>query len=100
MTEDEVRQQIDRLTAEIDERVQRRADLRKLLSFPTVTPVLVYWRHHRRYEDPAMGDDSLEDAAKALHYMEEDGHCSAEGVAVGGALISIGDLRERFTIDD
>lgn len=99
MTEDEARDEIARLRAEISERTNRVAELRKLLSYPTVTPVQVCWRHGTQYRDDWEYTDepnAMERAYRDLAYAEDHGYLSPIGVEVGGVLVKVDELQARF----
>jgi hypothetical protein len=97
---DPIEEEIARLQAEIRERADRMQELRKLRSHPRVIPVRVFWRHHSRYEeewDSVVADwDVLRSAHAANCYAEDYGQISAEGVSVGGVLITRAELDERY----
>lgn len=99
MTEDDIQAEIARLRAEIAERTNRVGELRKLLSYPTVTPVQVYWRHHHEYRDPWEYTDehnAVEQAYRALVYAEDSGSLSPVGIEVNGVLMKMDELCEQY----
>lgn len=96
MNEVDIQAEIDDLSAEIEALSDHRAKLRKLLSFPLVMPVLVYWRYQQERRDDAWAGDDLEGAYRLLAEMSDNGGCSPVGVEVGGALIKMDELDERF----
>jgi hypothetical protein len=100
---DEVEDEIAQLRAEIKIRADRIEELSKLRSYPSVTPVQVFWRYHseRREEyDWSSDHDQVRAAYKSLEYGADEGQCSPVGVEVGGSLITMDELRARYGRDD
>lgn len=95
MDEDAIRAELAEVRAQQKVLSDRAGQLRKLLSFPRVTPVRHAWRHHRRYED-WFEEDDLEAAYKFLRFAQDDGQCSPVGVSVGGAMLTMEELEKRF----
>lgn len=96
---DEVGREITQLRAEIDARQERITGLRKLRSFPHIIPVRVFWRHYVEYrEDYDWSDehDLVKAAYRSLEYGEDEGALSSVGVEVGGVLIPVEELRDRY----
>lgn len=102
MTDDDpVLTEITQLQEQIKERTERIGTLRKLRSHPCVVPVMHYWRHYQKYDEPGLpilGDtwDLLRGAYATLSYMSDDGQCSPEGVSIGGAMFTMSDLHQRY----
>jgi hypothetical protein len=95
----EVEGEIAQLRAEIDARQERITGLRKLRSFPHVTPVRVFFRYCVECrEDYDWSDEHnlVKAAYRSLEYGEDEGVFSSVGVEVGGVLIPIEELRDRY----
>src|SRR3954447_10803063 len=62
-----------------------RGHLERLVSYPSVDVVLVYWRDGRDYREVV--GDTLEEALRTLEYWSDDGYCAPVGVEVNGVLV-------------
>ena len=100
MSADPVVDLLEQLRAEVQERTDRVAALRKLRSYPYVTPVLIEYRHHVQYENDLSSfwndDDPLYTAFVQLAYGIEAGTSSPQGVRVNGVMLTFDELEQRF----
>lgn len=98
---DPVAVEIEELRAQVKALNERISYLHKLRSRPTVEPVLVYWRHQQKYEEPYETwewekKDPLRAAYESLEMQSDMGECSPEGVEVNGVFYDFDKLREMY----
>lgn len=86
--------EINRRKEELRPLLDRRDRLLDILDGPRVQPVLVYWRHGVREEEPyePYGNEcTVEAAFRMLYAMVENGNGAPVGVTVGGASMTFDD---------
>lgn len=95
------RAELDSIRAQQKQLMERAGWLmERIETYPSVQPVLVAYRYGREDHDDAMAFDDeadpLRSAYRELLDQEARAECSAVGVEVGGALLKMSDLRERY----
>jgi hypothetical protein len=101
VNEDALRAELAKIRDQQRALATRAGEIMRLLSFPYVDPVLVFYRRGVEYEEELNAyiweeETPLEQALNRLRSWEEDDYCSPTGVTVGGEFISYEELQRRF----